>query len=80
VRLFRTANFAWPAGKGRGERTARPVATTAHSDPERPALRVSPRPREFVHRIDPSDDANAALVEVLAALKIVIVTRYVSGS
>ena len=36
----------------------------------RPALRLSPRPQEFVHRIDRSDDANAALVEVLAALKL----------
>jgi hypothetical protein len=35
-----------------------------------PALRLSPRPQEFVHRIDRSDDANAALVEVLAALKL----------
>jgi len=26
--------------------------------------------QEFVHRIDRSDDANAALVEVLAALKL----------
>jgi hypothetical protein len=30
----------------------------------------SPRPQEFVLRIDRSDDANAALVEVLAALKL----------
>ena len=46
-------------GKGRGERTARPVPTSAHSNPARTALQLSPRPQKFVHRIDRSHDANA---------------------
>jgi len=33
------------------------------------SYRQSPRPLEFVLRIDRSDDANAELVEVLTALK-----------
>jgi hypothetical protein len=39
-------------------------------DAELIRYRQSPRRQEFVHRIDRSDDANAALVEVLAALKL----------
>ena len=39
-------------------------------DAEPIRYRRSHRPREFVLRIDRSDDANAALVEVLAALKL----------
>jgi len=58
------------------EREARAIKDTA----ARPALRLSPRPLKFVHRIDRSDDANAALVEVPANSQIVIVMRYVSSS